>query len=184
MAELREQTGEVIAIRGGSGKLPIHIEAIENAWRNQARCKIAANIHVHAAFYESRAICGECRRAECVRVRASAPDGHDDLEMRIQLLELLELMKVACEGSLAICLTVDRVPGRDGSLVVCPRVKADASIVDDVGEGVVEMGQKRSGTAGDDVLDKIVRVDPPPRKVPDNFHRGSAVRGAHLSEEF
>src|ERR1700692_3500564 len=174
MAELREQTGEVIAIRGGSGKLPIHIETIENTWRNQTRCKIAANIHVHAAFYESRAICGERRRAECVRGRASAPNGHDDLETRIQLLELLELMKVTCEGALDVCLTVDSVAGRDGSLVVCPRVKADASIVDDVSKSVVEMGQKRSGTAGDDVLNKIVRVDPPPRKVADNFHRGSS----------
>src|ERR1700730_473447 len=142
MAEVREQAGEVIAIRGGSGKLPIHIETIENTWLTNARSEISADVHVHAAFYESLAILRERRRAECIGARASAANGHDDLEIRIQFFELLELMKVAREGTVAVGLTIDSVCGGESGLVVGIRVKADASIVDDVSESVVEMGQQ------------------------------------------
>src|SRR5580693_2303436 len=93
-------------------------------------------------------------------------------------------MKVAREGAVAIGLTIDSVRGGERGLVIGVRVKADASIVDDVSESVVEMGQHTGGTAGDDVLDKIVRVHPPTRKVPNNFHWPSGPRGALLCEEF
>src|ERR1700693_4641876 len=171
MAEVCEQTSEVIAIRGRSGKLPIHVETVENAWLTYARREISMDVHVHAALYESLAILPERRRAEGVGARASAANGHDDLQIRMQFLELLELMKVAREGAVAVGLTVNGVRGGEGGLVVCIRVKADASIVDHVREGIVEMGQQTGGTAGDNVLDKIVRVHPPTRKVADNFHR-------------
>src|SRR5580693_6291246 len=93
-------------------------------------------------------------------------------------------MKVAREGAVAIGLTIDSVRGGERGLVIGVRVKADASIVDDISESVVEMGQQTGGTASDDVLDKIVRVHPPTRKVADNFHRPSVPRDALLCEEF
>jgi len=69
------------------------------------------DVHVHAALYESFAILWERRRAECVRARASAADGHDDLQIRIQFLQLLQLMKIACESPVAIGLTIHGVLG-------------------------------------------------------------------------
>jgi len=123
MAEVCEQTGEVIAVRGGSGKLPIQIETIENAWLTYARREISMDVHVHAAFYESLAIWGERGRAKCVRARASAANGHDDLQIRIQFLELLQLMKIACEGPVAVGLTINSVLGRESCLVICISVK-------------------------------------------------------------
>src|SRR5450631_672461 len=140
MPEVRDQAGEVIAICGGSGKLPIQIETIENAGLTYARRERSTYVHVHAAFYESLAILGKRGTSECFGVRAPTANGHDDLQVRIKVLELLQLMKVTCEGAMAICLAVDGVRRRDRCLVVSIRVKTHASIVDDVGEGVIEMG--------------------------------------------
>ena len=88
----------------------------------------------------------------------------------LEFLEFLELVKFACKPAMAIGHAVHGVLGRNRFLVVSIGVKADASIVDDVGESVVDMGQKFGGAIGDQIFDEKAIIDPIPWKVADNFH--------------
>src|SRR5450755_4695164 len=128
MPEVCKQTGKVIAVRGGSRILPVHIEAVDDAWLTNTRREISVDVHVNAALYESLAVLGKRRRAERGRVRASAADGHDDLQVRVQFLELLELMKIAGKSAVTIGLTVNSLRCREGCLVISIGVEADALI--------------------------------------------------------
>ena len=78
-------------------------------------------------------------------------------------------MKVSDEGVgiLAVGLAVDSLIGGKRILIVGPGIQALALIVGDIREGVVEVSEERSRTAGNHILDVVAAISAPLREIAD-----------------
>ena len=169
-AKFGEQRSEIGFVLIAGGKFPINIEAIEDAGLVNAGSEVAADVHVDAAFDEGFAIGGKRGGAELYGVGAASAQRDDDLEVRVAALEFLKLMEISDKGvgSRAIGLAVYSLVVGERNLIVGPGVEAGAGIILHIGEGVVEVGKQRSGTAGDEVFDEIIGIDAPLREIADD----------------
>src|SRR5699024_9830279 len=92
-----------------------------------------------------------------------AAEGPEDLDVRVELLELAQLVEVAAQWVIPLIgHTVNALLGGEGLLVVGVGVAHGALAVLDVAERIQDVSQFLGRTGGDDVLDQVVAlVDTP-----------------------
>lgn len=172
MAELGED-GEEVGSVFSAGILPVEVDAVEEPGLIGgagvdvvAGREVSAEKDVDAGADEGFASGGLGIGGE---IRGAAFEGDEELELRVEMLELGELVEVAVKGGRRVVgLAVDGVLGGEGDVGVGVWVGDGAAAVGDEALGVVDLIELVGGSAGDEVLDEEVLIEAPLAEVADD----------------